>query len=211
MHILNMDKIQAQIDNQKAALIDASQDDKRIEEEMEKNADKIADAMGSVIIPPVDDFRPPEVIASTANGPFDDGGVSFPWQQFAPPPGKQFASPPIEKTPEEQDAIAVLSSMPAIMEPVKYRQLQIDTMNTAKAQKAALEKVQAKVTGAINHRDLVIKGCELVLATLDGKPAAKRTPPKKPAATKRKGRPAKNIPPITKKVEEKKDENHTAK
>ncbi len=185
MNILKMAKEQHQKDKHDSG---RESDAKQLEEEIAKTG--LTDAMDSVILPPADDFRPPEVIP-----------VGWDYGNDTPA-----YKPPVEKTPEEQDAIAVLSSMPAIMEPVKYRQLQIDTMNTAKAQKAALEKVQAKVTGAINHRDLVIKGCELVLATLDGKPPAKPTPPKKPAATtgKRKGRPPKNTPPIAGKVEEEK-------
>ncbi len=171
---------QKDIDRRKAASIAAirESDAKRLEEE-------ISAAMDSVIIPPVDDFRPPEVIASTANGPFDGGGVFIPQQQFA--------SPPIEKTPEEQEGIAILNSLPETMRPAKFRQIHVDIKAEALKQKAALEKVGAKITDAINHCDDMIKCSELSLGIMDGKTPAKRTPPKKPATPtattgKRRGR-----------------------
>ncbi len=164
-------------------------DAKRLEEEIAKTA--LADAMDSVEIPPVDDFRPA----------YSQGEI--------PPAEKPAYKPPVEKTPEEQEAIAILDSLPETMRPAKFRQIHVDIKAEALKQKAALEKVQAKITDAVNHCDDMIKCSELSLGVMDGKPAAKPTPPKKPAATtspagKRRGRkPAKNTP-IAGKVEEKK-------
>ncbi|MCP5007867.1 MAG: hypothetical protein GY941_28615, partial [Planctomycetes bacterium] len=99
------------------------------------------------------------------------------------------------------------------MRPDNYRKIQVNTKSTVIDQIDALEKIYAVVGEAISKRKLMVKGIDAAVGIMDGKTPAKPMQAKKPAATtsKRKGRPAKNTPPLTKKVEEKKDENHTAK
>ncbi|MCP5006130.1 MAG: hypothetical protein GY941_19650, partial [Planctomycetes bacterium] len=100
-----------------------------------------------------------------------------------------------------------LKSLPETMRPDNYRKIQVNTKSTVIDQIDALEKIYAVVGEAISKRKLMVKGIDAAVGIMDGKPAAKPTPPKKPAATKRKGRPAKNTPPLTKNVEGKKTDN----
>ncbi|MCP5005960.1 MAG: hypothetical protein GY941_18785, partial [Planctomycetes bacterium] len=128
-------KKQDQIDNQKAALIDASResDAKRLEE---KIGASLGDAMDSIIMPPVDDFRPPEVITAVPLTP-----------------AKTFTyKPPVEKTQEQQDAEAILKSLPETMRPDNYRKIQVNTKSTVIDQIDALEKIYAVVGEAISKR-----------------------------------------------------------
>ncbi len=194
MNILKMAKEQRQkdIENVAERIERTRSDTKRLEEKVAKTA--LTDAMDSVEIPPADDFTPHD--RERWDETLDD----------CTRPSK----PPVEKTPEEQEGIAILDSLPETMRPAKFRQIHVDIKAEALKQKAALEKVQAKITDAVNHCDDMIKCSELSLGVMDGKPAAKPTPPKKPATTsKRKGRPPKNTPPIAENVEEKKTKTET--
>ncbi|MCP5007621.1 MAG: hypothetical protein GY941_27350, partial [Planctomycetes bacterium] len=143
MSLLKLAKKQTQEDNQKAALIDASResDAKRLEEE-------ISAAMDSVIIPPVDDFTPPDYV---------DGNLTFSERPDGSQPVFDRYTPPLEKTQEQQDAEAILKSLPETMRPDNYRKIQVNTKSTVIDQIDALEKIYAVVGEAISKRKLMVK------------------------------------------------------